>query len=429
MEESGRARQRTSAATCPTRNKPPPRSGNHRDGSKQNPNGDGSPTMTSIGAKEAAQILSDLIAIPTVNPMGAPYEKPEPVERKAVTYIEQIFRPYDVEMTRQGCGGIHENLLITVPGKTKRSATLLESHIDTVPADEWLETAFSPRLERGTLYGRGACDDKGPLTSMILAVRDVLETGELPHYPIAFLAAGDEEYGQTGIKHFASLNYSIGRSVIGEATSMVPIIQHKGTVRWDITVHGRSAHTSRPELGRNAIVDAFKALSLIQEHQEYLNENFPSRLTNGPTITVTMIQGGRTRNSVPDRCTLSVDFRVIPGMDPTQARQSLIEKLQSNGISLSHSEIQLNTPPLDTRAENAFSRGVLQICRQATGLPEMDFAGAPYGTDAAWVADRGPAIVLGPGTIDSAHAVDEHIDIDEVVRCAFIYRQILTGEF
>jgi acetylornithine deacetylase/succinyl-diaminopimelate desuccinylase-like protein len=71
---------------------------------------------------------------------------------------------------------------------------------------------------------------------------------------------------------------------------------------------------------------------------------------------------------------------------------------------------------------------VLEICRARTGRPEMSFAAAPYGTDAAWVADRAPALVLGPGTIATAHAVDENVDLNEVVCCAGIYRDILMSE-
>jgi acetylornithine deacetylase len=361
--------------------------------------------------------------------MGKPYASSEPVERKAVEYIEALFRPYGISATRQACSDIHENLLITVAGRANDGATLLESHVDTVPADDWLETAFKPRVAGNLVYGRGACDDKGPLTSMILAALDLLDSRTVPPRPVTLLAAGDEEYAQTGIKHFARLDCRVGRAVIGEATGLAPILQHKGTVRWDITVHGRSAHTSRPELGHNAILDAVKAMSIIEEHQEYLRQKFTNALTNPPSITVTMIQGGRTRNAVPDECTLSVDFRVVPGMDPAEARQDLIERLACNGIRVTHSDVQLLTPPLDTRPEDPFSEGVLRICRAATGSADMEFAGAPYGTDAAWVADRAPAIVLGPGSIESAHAVDEHVDLREVVRCAEIYRDILMSEF
>ena len=330
--------------------------------------------MDPISENEAIRVLSDLIRFPTVNPMGKTYTSSDSVERRAIEYIAEMFSPYRVETIRQRCSPNHENLLIKVPGRVKEPFTLLESHVDTVPADDWLQRAFTPILKDNFVFGRGACDDKGPLTAMILAVRAVLESGELPPYPVALLAAGDEEYAQTGIKSFAGLGYSLIRSVIGEATNLVPILQHAGTVRWDITVHGRSAHSSRPELGRNAITDAMHVLKAIEQAQERLRAKFHNPLITGPTITVTKIDGGRTRNAIADECTMAVDFRVLPGMDPAEAREGLIDSLSSGSLEITHSAIQLLTPPLNTRPDDPFGKRALDICRSATGNKSMAFA-------------------------------------------------------
>src|SRR5581483_8854456 len=204
----------------------------------------GEPDMTAITKENAARILSDLIALPSVNPMGRPFTGTERVERRVADYIENLFAPYGVPMERDPYSAMHENLLVTVPGRTNGPALLFESHMDTVPADDWPDRAFEPRWEGDTLFGRGACDDKGPLVSMILATLAVLESATPPPRPILFLAAGDEEYNQTGILHFRDRNDSLAGGVFGEPTNCLPIVQHKGTIRWDITVHGRSAHTS-----------------------------------------------------------------------------------------------------------------------------------------------------------------------------------------
>lgn len=384
--------------------------------------------MNWITTETAAQVLSDLIKIPTVNPMGNLYASSEPVERRALDYIERLFAAYGVRTERQKCSPIHESLLIATPGRMSNKVTLMEAHVDTVPADDWQEMAFTPRSVGTRIYGRGACDDKGPLVSMLLALLDILENADQPEVSIALLAAGDEEYAQTGIKHFVSLGYPVSRSVVAEPTSLVPIIQHKGTIRWDINVHGRSAHTSRPELGRNAITDAVKVMAILEEHQHQLEKQFMNHLTNAPVITVTKIQGGRTRNSVPDECVLAMDFRVVPGMNPVEARQTIIDMLKRYELDLSHSEVQLMTPPLDTSPDDPFSQQVLNICRKATGIMDMDLAGAPYGTDAAWIAQPAPSIVLGPGSIKSAHAIDEFVEINEITACAAIYRDIMMSE-
>jgi acetylornithine deacetylase len=296
--------------------------------------------------------------------------------------------------------------------------------MDTVPADDWPDTAFTPRLEGDILYGRGACDDKGPLTSMILAVMDLLETDTRPHFPALLLCAGDEEHAQTGIRTFRNSPYKLGRGIFGEPTSCLPVVQHRGTIRWDITVHGKSAHTSKPHLGVNAILGMMEVIAALQEHQRDVQTRYTSDLLPGPALTVTMIHGGRTRNAVPDECTISVDYRIVPGMGLEESLEEVKQRLAQLGHKITHQPSQIMTRPLDTSPNDPFSRQVWEVCRHYVG-PEAQLQGVPYGTDAAWVSDLIPALVLGPGSIDSAHAVDEHIDLNEVVTCAQIYRDIL----
>jgi acetylornithine deacetylase len=263
---------------------------------------------------------------------------------------------------------------------------------------------------------------------MILAILDVLECGEKPPCPALLLAAGDEESSMTGIQRFIETAPPLARAVFGEPTSLCPIVQHKGIARWDITVHGKSAHSSQPELGCDAIAGAVQVLDALRRHQEELRNRQVNPRMSGPSITVTMIQGGRTRNALADQCTLSVDFRVLPGMSSPEARAELIASLSPLGLQLSHSDMQLCSPPLNTDPDGPFAQAVLEICRRATGQPHLEPAGVPYGTDAAWVSHLAPAVVLGPGSIEVAHAVDEFVDLDEVVQCARIYHEILMSE-
>src|SRR6185369_13952148 len=113
----------------------------------------------------AFTLLSDLIALQTVNPMGRPYCVDSPVERPVNEYLERLLRPFDLEIRREPCSQSHESLLVTIPGRTNAPATLIEAHSDTVPADDWLDRAFRPQRVGDRMIGRGACDDKGPLTA------------------------------------------------------------------------------------------------------------------------------------------------------------------------------------------------------------------------------------------------------------------------
>jgi acetylornithine deacetylase len=243
---------------------------------------------------------------------------------------------------------------------------------------------------------------------------------------VLFLAAGDEVYAQTGIKRFLTHGEAIAQGVFGEPTEHVPIIQHNGTVRWDITVRGKSAHTAKPELGVNAIYGMVEVIQAIRQYEQDLRDRYSNPLITPPTLTVTRIQGGRTRNAVADECTIAVDFRIHPGMDPAEARQEMMDALSRLPHGIHHDETQLMTPPLATRADDPFARSVLASCQKVIGKP-MDLAGVPYGTDASWLP--APSVVLGPGNIASAHAIDENIRISEVVEAAQIYRQIMLTDY
>jgi acetylornithine deacetylase len=377
----------------------------------------------------AASFLCDLIALPTVNPMGRPYNGAMPIERPVIEYLERLFAPFNLELQRDRISPTHESLLITIPGKLNGPGTLLESHIDTVPADDWLDRAFQPRREGGVVFGRGACDDKGSLVAMALALLEILESGEQLPQTVWLLAAGDEEHAQSGIKSFLSSHTApIGRGIFGEPTKCVPVIQHKGTIRWDITVHGRSAHTSQPEVGRNAIVDTARVIDYLAEHQAELRRQFSSPLMSGPTITVTMIHGGRTRNAVPDECTIAVDFRILPGMDRNRAVDALFSGLRSLEIPLSHSEFRCFAPALNTLPDDSLVQAALLLCREETGHAVAP-AGVPYCSDACWIPNGVPAIVLGPGDIAHAHAVDEFVELDQVLTCAAIYRRLALRDW
>lgn len=377
----------------------------------------------------AIALLTDLISLQTVNPMGRPYPGRLPVERPVVEYLERLFAPFGVKTTRQSCAPFHESLLMTIPGQTDAPGSLFESHIDTVPADDWSDRAFAPCLKNSRIYGRGACDDKGSLSGMVLALLQLLESGRQPPQTVWLLAAGDEEHGQTGIRHLiAAERLPIGRGIFGEPTQLVPVIQHKGTIRWDITVRGKSAHTSQAELGHNAILETLPVITALARYEHQLRATCTSPFMSGPSLTVTMIQGGRTRNMVPDACTISVDFRILPGMDRQRSVDDLFAWLSALNLPLEHSEFQCFAPALSTSPEDPFVASVIDLCRDVLGRTMVP-AGVPYGSDAGWLPEGIPAIVLGPGSIAQAHAVDEYVETEQVVQSAAIYYRIMAHDW
>lgn len=382
--------------------------------------------MTYLTIDHAHALLADLVAMDSINPMGGPWTRLSPVEHNVADYLSNLFRHPSVEVVSQPVSERHENLVVTARGRTDAPALLFESHMDTVPADDWADRALVPRVEGSILYGRGACDDKGPLVAMVLALLELLESGP-PEKTVIFVAAGDEEYAQTGIRHYmmqAGQPFQFG--VFGEPTRNVPVVQHKGVVRWDITTIGVSAHTSQPDLGRCAILQMMRVIEAIGRYQEIAGKRHPNPMMTGPRITVSRIDGGRTRNAVADRCTAWIDYRIMPDLDPMGQRTALIEYLAALDVEIEHAEPQVTVPPLNTSVDDPFVDQVLDACAAVSGR-QIKPTGAPYGTDASWLPPGVPAVVIGPGAIDHAHAIDEHVDLEEVVQCAEIHLRLMRG--
>ena len=137
---------------------------------------------------------------------------------------------------------------------------------------------------------------------------------------------------------------------------------------------------------------------------------------------------GELRNAVPDECTIAVDFRVLPGMDMQQSVDELFAGLKAQEVSLTHRPFQCFAPPLNTSPGDPFVQAALAICRDVLAR-SVDLAAVPYGSDACWIPAGVPAIVLGPGDIAKAHAIDECVPLDQVVQCAAIYRQLVLQDW
>ena len=207
----------------------------------------------------------------------------------------------------------------------------------------------------------------------------------------------------------------IDQLIVAEPTLCTPVYGHKGLVRMRIEVHGQAAHSSQPELGRNAITAAAPMLlALDQEAQRLLR--IPAQTALGPErLTVTLISGGRGINVVPDRCEVSIDQRTLPGNDMQQVCAALT-KLAEQTCPLPITTTVLTL--LDAFLQPCDSPWVRQLSAWAGQAPAV----APYCTNAwAYQTSANECIVLGPGNIEQAHGPNEWVDISELEKMAHMY--------
>jgi acetylornithine deacetylase len=208
-------------------------------------------------ADRALQILRDLIAIPSVNPMRL--DVSEPIERGVAVYLDGILRREGIDCERQEVVKGRENLIAVVDPtvseeKGVRSGLMFNSHMDTVPVENMTIEPFDPVIKNERVYGRGACDAKGSIAAMVEAVIAYAKS-PVRRSKVIFSATVDEEFSFSGALKLIEKQLPIAACVTGEPTNLNSIIAHKGVARWHAKVLGVSAHGAIPHLGRSAICD------------------------------------------------------------------------------------------------------------------------------------------------------------------------------
>ncbi len=382
--------------------------------------------------QELAQLLCDLIAIPSVNPeqhrecSGAPYG-----ESRVADYVEDYFRPFGVRIERQQALPGRESVLVHLPGTDPSAkAILLEAHMDTV-GPEGMSLPFHPRVEDGRVYGRGACDTKGSLAAMMFVVRELLERDIRLPRPYVLAATVDEEFGMSGARRLVQSGMAFAGAIVGEPTALKIIPAHDGQMYLKISAHGKAAHTSMPQNGVNAIYLMAEVINVLRRRAAV---EYPKRvhaLCAFPKLTIAMIHGGVSEHIVPDCCEIAIDFRVIPGETCQGAleevREWLARDLNANTLRrITIAEPHKAEPPMETPVHHPLVQGMRQAAMSVLGDAQVE--GVPYNTDASHYGAAGvPCVVFGPGGIEQAHSALEYVEIGQLAAAVEILRHFLLN--
>ncbi len=379
--------------------------------------------------------LLELIRIPSVNPPGENYK--EIVDLLASLMEEaglkvSVFEPpqsllesLKLKPPRPSIVGILE---AETPGKTLH----LNGHYDVVPAGEgWTSNPFQPKVEGGKIFGRGAVDMKGGLASMLTALKALSKVG-LPSGRVIFSVVPDEESGGlAGAGFLVEKHLPKGdAAIIGEPSGVGRIsLANFGALWLEVTVHGKAAHTTMYRLGVNAVEKAASLileLSKLKRQLEKRKTRFAmSRSCETAAINVGgLISGGLRVNMLPDRCTFTIDRRLIPEETLEEAERELLQALK---------EAEEKDPQLKIEVKQVFSAKPVstpetsEICLAASSAVKTIlgvnpvFSGFPGFTDMRFFAEHMPAITYGPGNPEIVHSPNEHIAIKELLTAAKVY--------
>jgi len=375
------------------------------------------------------QLLRDMIAIPSVNPMTT--NSGAPVERAMANFIETMLMRAGIDCERQQVAEGRDNVIGVVHANSSGPAAgvMLNSHMDTVPIDNMLIKPFDPVIKNDCIFGRGSCDAKASLAAMLTAVINYAQQSDRAG-TVVFAAMADEEFSFSGSWKLIEKQWPVSACVIGEPTRLRRVIAHKGLVRWRISVEGLSAHGATPELGRNAVYDAARVVLALQEFARQLGTGEPHELLGQPTLNVGRIAGGQSVNIVPDRCVLEAEMRLLPNADGKHWLKECREFVRARvgpEVGLTFAEPYLLDPAMETPAGALIVTSLGDARQREFGDPGA-LEGANYGTDGSKLARAGiQTVICGPGDIAQAHTDSEFVEIDQVELAARVYGHLLSN--
>ena len=271
----------------------------------------------------------------------------------------------------------------------------LSTHIDTVPP------FFASREDATHIHGRGACDAKGILASMVLAAEQLLAEGVCS---FALLFVVGEERDSAGAKAAAAAPRGSRFLINGEPTDNRVALGAKGALRYELTAHGKLAHSAYPELGHSAIHDLLDVLRDVRALSLPVDA-----LLGQATLNVGTIAGGRAPNVVADEARAEIMFRTVG--DPAGIRRD-VERLCANRVGVHE---VLHSAAMHLQGFDGLPTTVVAF---TTDIPIFN---------GAW----GEPFLIGPGSIHVAHTAEERIAKQELVDAVAIYvrmvRQLVAG--
>lgn len=370
---------------------------------------------------DVAELAEKLVAINSEIPSSV--ESQRDVEKGMAEFIRDYLRGIGIKTEIIQVEDGRYDLIARV-GPSDR--LMLNGHMDTVPIGDptqWTN-GVSPRIEDGKLYGRGSSDMKGGLAAMLAALARMDFTAAKKGILIAFVA--DEEGFFKGSEWlFANrkdLFDDVKCGIIAESSSMKIQAAQKGLIGIQATFVGRSAHASTPERGDSAILKAVKFIDVMKSFNE--SRTVVDSLLGRGSINIGEIHGGRSQNTVPDSCMVSVDIRTVPGETSDSIIKDIKKAIKDSGIKEADiKEMKINYAREPFKLDDGSY--ALQLLKKATGTEKL-VGGTGYTESELYHSKAGvDCVVFGPGIKELIHQPNEYVNIRDLDKAAEIFERVI----
>jgi acetylornithine deacetylase len=301
------------------------------------------------------------------------------------------------------------------------------AHSDTVPAPKWFTnkcTPFTAAMARERLYGRGSCDMKGAIACMLSAAQ--FFNNEQLKRPFYFVVTADEEIGHAGAKcvveeskFYREMVATGTKGLVGEPTSLDVVYAHKGAYRIRATSEGRAGH-SASTTGKNANLAMIPFLSEMKAiHDETERDTkWHHKHFDPPTLSwnIGINDSNTALNVTAAKSVCTVYFRPMPHMNVEPLIERVKRAARENGLSL---ELDFWCKPMFLSPDSDYVQQSLQLAHRPK--PKT----VAFATDAGVFTELEKLIVLGPGSIEQAHTIDEWVSVEQLTLATELYAKFI----
>lgn len=347
-------------------------------------------------------------------------------------YLSSYGVPYDLIHNEDKTKA---NLYATI-GDPVPGGIVLSGHTDVVPVDDqdWASDPFQMTETDGRLYGRGTCDMKGFVATVLAAVPGFVNRPL--SRPIHIALSYDEEVGCIGVRpmleHIVAHLPKPALVIVGEPTSMKVVNAHKALRSFTTYITGVEAHSSQTDMGVSAITAAADLIRHLSEIGEDLRARGDSTHRFDPpftTLSVGTIEGGTAMNIIPRHCQFTWEHRTLPHEDNDEiirrfdayVNEVALPRMKERSDRAEIKTVQLsNSPGLSIEENSPAETLALRLAEQ-----NETFA-VSYGTEAGlFQAMDIPTVVCGPGDILQAHKPDEYLSLEQLAACDRFLQKLL----
>ncbi len=381
--------------------------------------------MPSIPRGDALALTRALVAVDSRNPSLA---AGAPGERAVAELLAQVLRDWGCQVDLLEAAPGRPNVVARIGGGHGGRSLMLNGHLDTVDVAGMTHAPFTPAERDGRLYARGATDMKAGIAAMCAAAVRAADTGLGGEVIIA--AVADEEYESLGTRSLLAAGLTAHAAIVTEPTRLAICPAHRGFAWVDVTVEGRAAHGSRYDVGVDAITHAGLLLAELDAHQRAVLTRRTHPLLGHASLHAGTISGGIGISTYPDRCAMSLERRTLPGergADFALEVEGAIARARARTPELRATVTRgLVQEPNDVALDHPIVTALQAACAGERAPARVE--GLSCWTDAALLTAAGiPAVCYGPGDIALAHAAEEWVRTDEIVRATAVLTRLVAA--